>query len=115
MNDRPTALGSTAGVLLAYSSSMLVAKPINMAPLRDWYGEWEPYHTEVHLLRETPRRAHAEDSAQHAAEGEDSSNNGGIIGGAIGGFGLEGKAQVPALEAAETRTVTRGRPTTWRK
>lgn len=78
-------------MLLAYSSSMLVARPTGMASLRDWYGEWEPYHHKTPYNyrenRDTPRRGHAEDAAAHAAEGEDAINNGGIVGGALGGFG----------------------------
>lgn len=60
-----------------------------MASLRDWYGEWEPYHQKVTYHRETPRRAYAEDSSHHhaQADGDDVANNGGIIGGALGGFG----------------------------
>ncbi|CDR98998.1 hypothetical protein [Sporisorium scitamineum] len=76
------------GLLLAYSSSALVVKPSNMASLRDWYGEWEPYHNKsTYNYRDTPRRAHAEESTSHPAEAEDGANNGGIIGGALGGFG----------------------------
>uniref|UniRef100_V5EDZ9 Uncharacterized protein n=2 Tax=Kalmanozyma brasiliensis (strain GHG001) TaxID=1365824 RepID=V5EDZ9_KALBG len=61
-----------------------------MAPLRDWYGEWEPYHQKstYYNSRDTPRRGHAEEQTQYAAaEGEDGVNNGGIVGGALGGFG----------------------------
>ncbi|SPO32686.1 uncharacterized protein UTRI_05815_B [Ustilago trichophora] len=78
------------GLLLAFSSSALVAKPTNMAPLRDWFGEWEPYHHKATpYYRDTPRRGGhaAEEASHHAAEGEDAANNSGIIGGALGGFG----------------------------
>nr|CDI55865.1 putative protein [Melanopsichium pennsylvanicum 4] len=77
-------------VLLAYSSSALVAKPMHMGTLRDWYGEWEPYHHKsTYNYRDTPRRAHAEEASHHhhSAEGDEAPNNSGIIGGALGGFG----------------------------
>ncbi|GAC98425.1 hypothetical protein PHSY_006019 [Pseudozyma hubeiensis SY62] len=78
------------GALLAYSSSALVAKPASMAPLRDWYGEWEPYHHKsTYNYRDTPRRAHAEEHASHQADGGEEAfqRDGGIVGGALGGFG----------------------------
>ncbi|CCF49298.1 hypothetical protein NDA11_004003 [Ustilago hordei] len=78
------------GALLAFSSSALVAKPTDMASLRDWYGEWEPYHQKATYHRETPRKNFAEDSShyqQAQTEGDEAANNGGIIGGALGGFG----------------------------
>ncbi|EPQ28162.1 uncharacterized protein PFL1_04489 [Pseudozyma flocculosa PF-1] len=83
--------------LLAYSTSPLVSQPQGMAPLRDWYGEWEPYQhkSTPYQYRDSPRRnldeSVASPSPAHAdadqGEGGAAAHSGGLIGGALGGFG----------------------------
>lgn len=76
------------GMLLAYSASALVAKPADMAPLREWYGDWVKHKDKpAYIYHDTPRRGHADEPFDQTAEGDEAPKNGGILGGALGGFG----------------------------